>query len=59
MNPITKEQLDEIAAAAEPLQIWLRQNCHPHVTVLLTSERTELLEGIANAPCYLTIPYAS
>lgn len=33
--------------AAMPLMKWLSENCHPHVTVILDSERAELLEGIA------------
>ena len=35
--------------AAMPLMQWLADNRHPHVTVIVDSERAELLEGQANA----------
>lgn len=26
---------------------WLLENCHPHCTVIVDSERAELVEGLA------------
>jgi hypothetical protein len=43
----TEEQQAELKKAATPLMQWLRDNCHPHVTAIVDSERTELLEGLA------------
>jgi hypothetical protein len=31
--------------AAFPLMQWLNDNCHPHCTVIVDSERAELMEG--------------
>jgi hypothetical protein len=30
---------------ALPLMQWLNDNCHPHCTVIVDSERAELMEG--------------
>jgi len=30
---------------AMPLMQWLNDNCHPHCTVIVDSERAELMEG--------------
>ncbi len=35
--------------AALPLMEWLRDNMHPHATVIVDSERAELVEGLAIA----------
>lgn len=44
---IKEEQLNEFAQACLPVMKWLRDNCHPHVTVIVDSGRAELLEGLA------------
>jgi hypothetical protein len=44
---LTKEQRAEFEKAAEPLIQWLNNNCHPHVTVIVTTDSAELSEGIA------------
>ncbi len=35
--------------AALPLMEWLRDNMHPHITVIVDSDRAELVEGLAIA----------
>jgi len=35
--------------AALPLMEWLRNNMHPHATVIVDSDRAELVEGLAIA----------
>ena len=47
----TKEQQESFRIAAEPLMLWLEENCHPHCTAIVDSLRAELVEGIcATAP---------
>lgn len=42
---VTKTQQETFLAAARPLLQWLNENCHPHVTVIVSPDRAELLEG--------------
>lgn len=44
---LSKEQCESFNLAAAPLMQWLRENCHPHVTAIVDSERAECLEGLA------------
>lgn len=44
---LTPEQIEDLKAAAQPLMSWLQFNCHPHVTCLVTSESTEIVEALA------------
>jgi len=44
MNDIDIQAFRE---AAMPLMEWLRDNMHPHVTVIVDSGRAELMEGLA------------
>lgn len=46
---ITLDQLETLREAALPLMQWLNDNCHPHCTVMVDSERIELVEGLATA----------
>ena len=46
---ITLDQLETLRNAALPLMQWLNDNCHPHCTVIVDSERIELVEGLATA----------
>lgn len=46
MKP-TPEERQELQEAALPLMEWLWENCHPHCTVIVDSERAELVEGLA------------
>ena len=45
---ITKAQSDELKEAAKPLMKFLNDNCHPHVKVIVDTNRVELLEGVAS-----------
>jgi len=47
---ISKEQQEELLTAAKPLIKWLNENCHPHVKVIIETDRAELLEGVVNIP---------
>jgi len=40
-----KLRLAGFREAAFPLMQWLNDNCHPHCTVIVDSERAELMEG--------------
>lgn len=42
---------EELRKASEPLLKYLEENHHPHVTVIVTQNSVELLEGIA---CFQT-----
>jgi len=44
-----EQEFKAFREAAMPLMQWLADNRHPHVTVIVDSERAELLEGQANA----------
>ncbi len=46
---VSEQQKSELLEIAKPLMGWLKENCHPHCTVLLDSESVELLEGICRA----------
>lgn len=46
---INKQQLVEFEEAVTPLMEWIKKNCHPHCTIILDSERCQLVEGIATA----------
>jgi hypothetical protein len=45
ISNVRKLQLATFKEAAMPLMQWLVDNCHPHCTVIVDSERAELLEG--------------
>ena len=46
---LTDEDLNAFREAAIPLMKWLQANCHPHCTIIVDSERAELMEGLAVA----------
>lgn len=46
---ITLDQIETLRKVALPLMQWLNDNCHPHCTVMVDSERIELVEGLATA----------
>lgn len=46
---LTKEQINALREAALPLMHWLNNNCHPHCTAIVDSEKIELVEGLATA----------
>jgi hypothetical protein len=45
---INEDQRQELLTAAKPLMEWLRKHCNFYVTVIVDSERAEVLEGVAN-----------
>ena len=46
---ITPDQIEALREAVLPLMQWLNDNCHPHCTVMVNSERIEIVEGLATA----------
>lgn len=47
---MTDEKFKAFRDAAEPLVKYLNENHHPHVTVIVTPTRAELVEGIMSVP---------
>jgi hypothetical protein len=50
MMIFTREQLDELDKAAEPLIKFLNDNCHPHTAAIVNPDSVEIVEAV----CYLT-----
>ena len=48
---ITKEQEEQLEVASKPLMKFLAENFHPHVKVIVESDRAELLEASASIKC--------
>lgn len=44
---ITPAQQQSLKEASLPLIKWLNENCHPHVTVIVTPDSYELKEGVS------------
>lgn len=42
----TPEQRAEFEAVSRPLVEFLNNNCHPHVTVVVSTTHAELSEGV-------------
>jgi len=42
----TKKQQEEFEKVARPVIQFLNENCHPHVTAIITPVRAEMLEGV-------------
>jgi hypothetical protein len=47
---ISKKQLAELEAVAKPLVEWMLKNTHPHCTVIVDSQKVELVKGVASIP---------
>lgn len=45
---LSKEKISEFEIISRPLIKWLNENCHPHVNVILCTNRAELMEGICS-----------
>ena len=43
---ISEEKRKEFDSVAKPLIKWLNDNCHPHVSVIVSPSSAELCEGI-------------
>jgi len=48
---VTEKQRNEFEAVCKPVIKWLNDNCHPHVTVVITTGFAELSEGVCAFPC--------
>lgn len=44
---LSVEQVKELEILSEPLMIWLRSNCHPHVDIEISSEELTVKEHVA------------
>lgn len=44
-NPLINERRVAFGKLAHPLMDWLRENYHPHVTIIISYDGAELLEG--------------
>lgn len=45
-----QKRSNEFEAVARPLIKWMCENCHPHVTAIITPTSCELLEGLCMFP---------
>ena len=47
---LAKTQIEQLQTAAQPLMVFLSnaEIFHPHFTVIVTSERAEIVEGCAS-----------
>lgn len=43
-----KQQQKEFEALTRPVIEWLNNNCHPHVSVIVTPTNAELVEGVCS-----------
>jgi hypothetical protein len=44
MNPETKAELEALLV---PVMEWLSKNAHPHVKIIVDSECSEVMDGLA------------
>lgn len=44
---ITEKKHQEMEEAAKPLIKWMNENLHPHTTIIVETNKIELLEGVA------------
>ena len=44
---LTDEQREKFSELAKPMMEFLAQNCHPHTSVSIDSDKAELKEGVA------------
>jgi hypothetical protein len=45
---LTEEQKKQFEEKVRPLIKWVAENFHPHVKIILESDRAEILEGSAS-----------
>ena len=48
MDELTKEQREEFDYISRLMIAWLCNNCHTHVSVIVTPTNAELLEGVCS-----------
>lgn len=44
------EEMDTLKELAKPLVDFLKDNYHPHVAIIVTEERTVVVENVASIP---------
>lgn len=42
--------MEELTNLAQPLVYYLRQNYHPHTTIVITDERVTVVEDVMSVP---------
>jgi hypothetical protein len=42
---LNKEKLKEFAEITEPIIAWMNSNLHPHNSIIINTDRAELLES--------------
>ena len=47
---LTEQQREDFEAVTRPVIKWLNENCHPHVTVIISPAMAELNEGVFAYP---------
>lgn len=45
--PLSLKQVEALHEAAQPLMLWMKQNGHPHISAIVTSERCDVVETLA------------
>lgn len=45
---LTDEKQAEFEAVAKPVVLWLKENCHPHVVVVVDNIHAALHEGVVS-----------
>lgn len=48
MKDIT--DIDGLEELARPLAEYLKENCHPHCAIVITAERTAVMETVLSIP---------
>ena len=41
---------DRLSELAKPLAEYLKENCHPHSVIMITAERTAVIETVLSIP---------
>lgn len=45
-----KEDIGRLEEMARPLAEYLKENCHPHCAIVITAERTAVMETVLSIP---------
>ena len=50
-SEVLRQQIDgQLEEMARPLIEYLKQNCHPHTAIVITSERVAVIETVLSIP---------
>ncbi len=41
---------DRLSQLTKPLAEYLKENCHPHTAIIITAERTAVIETVLSIP---------